>query len=97
MVKSGPELLVAELTPVRVDAVEIEDLVDTTDSLDCFLSTSGLADMFEGVSEGLLGGSCGAGPEGCLGGSLGAALLAGRFGIIGGVRLTMPSTSPVDG
>ncbi|KAG9967373.1 hypothetical protein KCU61_g102, partial [Aureobasidium melanogenum] len=77
IVKSGPELLVAELIPVRVDAVEIEDLVDTIDSLDCFLSISGLPDMFEGVSEGLLGGSCGAGPDGCLGGSLGAALLAG--------------------
>lgn len=97
IVNSGPELLVAELTPVRVDAVEIEDLVDTTDSLDCFLLISGLPDMFEGVSEGLLDGNCGTAPDGCLGGSLGAALLAGRFGIIGGVRLTMPSISPVDG
>lgn len=97
IVKSGPELLVAELIPVRVDAVDIEDLVDTTDSLDCFLSTPGLPDMFEGVSEGLLGGSCGAGPDGCLGGSLGAALLTGRFGITGGVRLTSPFTSPAAG
>ena len=90
-------MLVAELRPVRLDAVEIEDLVDTTDSLDCFLLTSGLPDMFEGVSEGLLGGNCGAGPDGCLGGSLGAALLAGRFGITGGIRLTTPFISPVAG
>lgn len=97
MVKSDPELLVAELGPVREDAVEIEDLVDITDSLDCFLSISGLADIVDGVSEGLLGGNCGDGPDGCLGGSLGAALLAGRFGIVGGVRTTVPFISPVDG
>jgi hypothetical protein len=93
MVKSDPELLVAELRPVRADAVEIEDLVDNTDSLDCFLLTSGLAD----VSEGVLGGNCGAGPDGCLGGNLGAALLVGRFGIVGGTRWTTPFISPVDG
>jgi hypothetical protein len=86
IVKSDPELLVAELTPVRVDVVETEDLVDITDSLDCFLFISGLADVFEGVSEGILGGKFGDGPDGCLGGSLGAALLAGRFGIVGAVR-----------
>jgi hypothetical protein len=86
IVKSDPELLVAELIPVRVDVVEIEDLVDITDSLDCFLPISGLADILEGVSESLLGGRFGDGPDGCLGGSLGAALLAGRFGIIGAVR-----------
>ena len=97
MVKSDPELLVAELRPVQEDAVEIEDLVDITDSLDCFLSISGLADIVDGVSEGLLGGNCGDGPDGCLGGSLGAALLAGRFGIVGGVRMTVPFNSPVDG
>jgi hypothetical protein len=93
MVKSDPELLVAELIPVRVDAVEIDDLVDIVDSLDCFLLTSGLAD----VSEGVLGGNCGAVPDGCLGGNFGAALLAGRFGIVGGTRWTTPFISPVDG
>jgi hypothetical protein len=93
MVKSDPELLVAELIPVRVDAVEIDDLVDITDSLDCFLLISGLAY----VSEGVLGGNCGAGPDGCLGGNLGAALLAGRFGIVGGTRWTAPFMFPVDG
>jgi hypothetical protein len=71
MVKRDPELLVAELTPVRLDAVEIDDLVDMTDSLDCFLLASGLVD----VSDSVLGGNCGAGPDGCLGGNLGAALL----------------------
>jgi hypothetical protein len=82
MAKSDPELLVAELIPVRADVVEIDDLVDITDSLDCFLLMSGLVDIPEGV----LGGNCGAGPDGCLGGNLGAALLAGRVGIVGGTR-----------
>jgi hypothetical protein len=86
IVKSDPELLVVELIPVRVDVVEIEDLVDITDSLDCFLPIPGLADIFDGDSEGLLGGRFGDGPDGCLGGSLGAAVLAGRFGIFGAVR-----------
>jgi hypothetical protein len=86
IVNSDPELLVAELIPVRVDVVEIEDFVDITDSFDCFLPISGLADIFEGVSEGLLGGRFGDGPDGCLGGNLGAAFLAGRFGIVGAVR-----------
>jgi hypothetical protein len=93
MVKRDPELLVAELTPVRLDAVEIDDLVDMTDSLDCFLLASGLVD----VSDSVLGGSCGAGPDGCLGGNLGAALLVGRVGIVGGTRWTAPFISPVDG
>lgn len=97
IVKSDAELLVAEFIPVRPDAVEIEDLVDVTDSLDCFLAMSGLADVFEGVSEGLLGGNFGDGPDGCLGGSLGAAFLDGRFGIIGGVRWAIPFMSPADG
>lgn len=97
IVKSDPELLVAELIPVRPDAVETEDLVDTTDSVDCFLLISGLADVFEGVSEGLLGGNCGDGPDGCLGGSLGAAFLAGRLGIVGGVRWVIPFMSPANG
>ena len=90
IVNSDPELFVAELRPVREDAVEIDDLVDITDSLDCFLLMSGLADMFEGVSEGLLGGNCGDGPDGCLGGNLGAAFLTGRLGIVGGARWTTP-------
>lgn len=97
IVKSDPELLVAELIPVRVDAVETEDLLDITDSLDCFRLISGLADMFEGVSEGLLGGNCGDGPDGCLGGNLGAAFLAGRVGIVGGVRWTASFISPANG
>lgn len=90
-------MLVAELRPVRVDAVEIDDLVDITDSVDCFLLISGLPERFEGVSDGLLGGSCGDGPDGCLGGSLGAVLLAGLFGIVGGARSTTPLISPADG
>jgi hypothetical protein len=56
-VRGGPGLLVFVFIPVRVDADEIDDLVDTADSLDNFLPLSGLEKGSDGDSEGLLGGS----------------------------------------
>ena len=71
----------------------MEDLEDTTDSVEGFLLTSGLLDASDGDSDGLLGGSCGIWADGLRGGRDGTAFLAGLPGSDGGgASLPLPFT-----